>query len=185
MSITDGVWFKNIYSYVQCQDVCLIQLHLRHFTGFSSFSISKQWKCSITNYYHTVETCLLCKPETPLRGQRDIKWESPSVRLSYQDAHAVFHFPLLITLTGSSPGPAGKAVLLPPVHTAACQGDRPETRQEHFLYILNWSNKQRRTLKKWFPKNKSGHKYFSQLQNWKILFCQVTLLSVILLSIIK
>lgn len=33
-------------------------------------------------------------------------------------------------LTGSSPGPAGRDVLPPPVHTAACRGDRPGDRQE-------------------------------------------------------
>lgn len=45
---------------------------------------------------------------------------------------AVFNVTPLIRLTGSSPGPAGRVVLPPPVHTGACQGDRPETARSTF-----------------------------------------------------
>lgn len=61
--------------------------------------------------------------------------------------HVVFNVKLWIRLTGSSPGPAGRVVLPPPVHTAACRGDRPENRQEeHFLYILSWDSQDERQL---------------------------------------
>lgn len=50
--------------------------------------------------------------------------------------HGVFNDTLLITqLTDSSPGPTGRGVLPPPVHTAACQGARPMDRKQQVTAV--------------------------------------------------